>query len=94
MSKSSSTEPWVRTHVFETGPANSNDPPLLFVQGPAAFGAFLAPLMVPLTTPVGLNDPFTYRERTLRWTIVVAAASVLDVLEIDKNKPATIGDFI
>lgn len=80
-----------RTHVLEAGPAEGG-PPLVFVHGTAAFGAFFAPLMAHLDdVPMlafdrpgyGLSDPFLYTERNVRRTVVDSLAGVLDETGVD-----------
>lgn len=79
--------PGVRTHVFEAGPVEDDDPPVVLVHGTTAFGAFLAPLMaefddartIAFDRPgYGLSDPFLYTEGTLRRTVVDVLEAVLD----------------
>lgn len=80
----------VRTHVFEAGPADGptdgDDPPLLFVHGTAAFGAFLAPLLAELDDRrvvgfdrpgYGLSGPFEYRTGSLPGTTVDVVEAVV-----------------
>ena len=80
--------PPVRTHVFECGPADG-DPPLVFVHGSDAFGAFLAPLVarfddaraVGFDRPgYGLSDPYVYAEGSFRRTLVETVEGVVDDL--------------
>ncbi|MFC7222743.1 alpha/beta fold hydrolase [Halalkalicoccus sp. GCM10025322] len=84
--------PRVRTHVFEAGPP-SEDPPLMFVHGTAAFGAFLAPLMAQLDDVrmvafdrpgFGLSGEFVYTEEKLRRTVVDGLGGVLDALGMEQ----------
>jgi pimeloyl-ACP methyl ester carboxylesterase len=84
--------PRVLTHVLEAG-SPDDEPPLVFVHGSAAFGAFLAPLMaqfdgvglIAFDRPgYGLSDPFVYTEGNLRRTVVDVLEGVLDELEIDR----------
>lgn len=85
--------PSVRTHVFEAGNPDSDGPPLVFVHGTAAFGAFLAPLMEQLDEHRlvgfdrpghGLSDPFEYGTDSLRRTTIDTVESVLDELELER----------
>lgn len=85
-------DPPVRTHVFEAGPSNG-EPPLVFVHGTAAFGAFLAPLMahvdgvrtIAFDRPgYGLSDGFVYTEGNFRRTVVDQLEGVLDGLGIEQ----------
>ena len=84
--------PRVRLHVFETGPPD-DDPPMVFVHGTAAFGAFLAPLLaavegrrvVAFDRPgYGLSDPFVYTEATVQRTGVDVVDGVLDALGLTR----------
>lgn len=84
--------PRVRTHVFEAG-SPTEEPPLVFVHGTAAFGAFLAPLMAQLEDVrtiafdrpgFGLSGEFAYDEETLRRTVVDGLEGVLDALGVDR----------
>lgn len=81
-----------RIHVFETG-TPTDDPPVVFVHGTAAFGAFFAPLMAHLEDRhliafdrpgYGLSGPFTYTEENIRQTVVATLEGVLDGLGIDQ----------
>lgn len=84
--------PPVRTHVFESGRADG-DPPLVFVHGSDAFGAFLAPLVaqfddarvVGFDRPgYGLSDPFVYTEGDFRRTLVETVEGVVDDLGAER----------
>ena len=84
--------PSVRTHVFQSGVRDSETPPLLFVHGTAAFGAFLAPLMRELVDyrligfdrpGHGLSGPYEFRPKSVRQTTVATVESVLDELDLD-----------
>lgn len=84
--------PPVRTHVFESG-ERGEDPPMLFVHGTAAFGAFMAPLMarfpeswtIAFDRPgYGLSGPFAYTEANLRGALTDAMEGVLDGLGIER----------
>lgn len=81
-----------RLHVLETGSA-AGEPPLVFVHGTGAFGAFFAPLLaafdagrlVTFDRPgYGLSDPHRYSGATIRRTVVTALEDVLDALEVDR----------
>lgn len=84
----------IRTHVFEAGPSGDDeDPPLVFVHGTAAFGAFLAPLMaqfddrrvIAFDRPgYGLSGEFVYTEGDIRRTVVDVLVGVLDELGIER----------
>jgi len=92
--------PPVRTHVFEAGPTaddgaghRDGGPPLLFVHGGAAFGAFLAPLMAQLDDDrvIGFDRPgygssggFRYTEGNLRRTNVDVIEGVLDEVGVER----------
>jgi len=85
--------PSVRTHVFEAGDGDGNDPPLLFLHGTAAFGAFLAPLMRELRQyrligfdrpGHGLSGPYEFHPDTVRRTTIETVESVLDGLELER----------
>lgn len=85
-------DPPVRTHVFEAGPPD-DDPPLVFVHGTAAFGAFLAPLMAQFDDTrmlafdrpgYGLSDGFVYTEDNIRRTVVDVLVGVLDELGVER----------
>ncbi|KTG30984.1 alpha/beta fold hydrolase, partial [Haloferax profundi] len=84
--------PRVRTHVLESGPSG-DDPPLVFVHGTAAFGAFLAPLMgqfegtrmLTFDRPgYGLSDGFVYTESNVRKTVVDVLEGVLDEMGVER----------
>lgn len=86
-------EPAVRTTVFEAGPSVGTDPPLVFVHGTGAFGAFLAPLMAALDDRrlvgfdrpgYGHSRPYEYAPRSLRRTAVGVVAGVLDDLGVEE----------
>lgn len=84
--------PPVRTHVFESGEGGEG-PPMLFVHGTTAFGAFMAPLMgefperrtIAFDRPgYGLSGPFAYTEENLRGTLTGAIGGVLDRMGIER----------
>ncbi|KAB1185395.1 MULTISPECIES: alpha/beta fold hydrolase [Haloferax] len=84
--------PYGRTHVFEAG-SSTDDVPLLFVHGTAAFGAFLSPLMaqfgdarvVGFDRPgYGLSEAFVCTEQNLRQTVVDVIGGVVDELNIEQ----------
>lgn len=84
--------PYGRTHVIEAGPSDV-DPPLVFVHGSAAFGAFFAPLMAQFENArmiafdrpgYGLSDPFVYTEANIRRTVVDSLSGVIDELGIEQ----------
>ena len=81
-----------RTHVLESGPPGDG-PPLLFVHGTAAFGAFMAPLMaqfhgtrtIAFDRPgYGLSDPFAYTVWNLQRTLTDVVGGVLDELGVER----------
>jgi len=78
--------PGVRTHVLTSGRFD-DEPPLVFVHGTGAFGAFFAPLMarfedagwIAFDRPgYGRSGPFRYSERTIRRTVLDVLEGVLD----------------
>lgn len=85
--------PAVRTHLFEAGDVAGAGPPLLFLHGSAAFGAFLAPLMGELEEyrligfdrpGHGLSGPYEFRPGSVRRTTIETVESVLDALELER----------
>lgn len=81
-----------RLHVLETG-STEREPPLVFVHGTAAFGAFFTPLLaqfddarlITFDRPgYGLSDEYRYTESNIRRTVVTALEDVLDALEVDQ----------
>lgn len=90
-------DPGERIHVLEAGPPDeelaAGEPPLVFVHGTAAFGAFMAPLMaqfddvrtIAFDRPgYGLSGEFVYTEANLRRTVVDALGGVLDELGLER----------
>lgn len=85
--------PSVGIHLFEAGNAHSRDPPLFFVHGTAAFGAFLAPLMGQLDSyrlvgfdrpGYGLSDPYQYETESFRRVTIETIEGILDSLDLDR----------
>jgi pimeloyl-ACP methyl ester carboxylesterase len=81
-----------RIHVVEAG-FPDDQPPVVFVHGTAAFGAFFAPLMtqvedrrmIAFDRPgYGLSDAFVYTEANVRRTVVDVLLEVLDTMEADR----------
>lgn len=86
-------EPRARVRVFELGPT-SKEPPLLFVHGGGAFGAFFAPLMsyledvrsIGFDRPgYGRSDPFVYTAGSHRRTAVNTLHGVLGELDVGRT---------
>lgn len=79
-------------HVLDNGPTGS-EPPLVFVHGTAAFGAFLAPLLAQFDDVrvltfdrpgYGLSDDHRYDAASITRTVVTALVDVLDALNVDQ----------